>query len=59
MSYEEMLDRRSEILKRNIGTMILKENQQGLSGQENHLYQNMIKELHQTENELNTKRNES
>jgi hypothetical protein len=53
LTYKEMLGRRSEILKRNIGSLIIKENQQGLSQQENNFFRSMIKELHQNEYELN------
>ncbi|CAH1217507.1 hypothetical protein PAECIP111893_04290 [Paenibacillus plantiphilus] len=59
MTYVEMMRRRNEILKRNIGSMILKSNKQGLSGQENSFYKNMIKELHQGESEINAFRNQS
>ena len=54
MTYIEMLGRRSEILKRNIKALLLKDNKYGLSGQESNFYQNMIKELHQNEHELNS-----
>ncbi|MBW7475821.1 hypothetical protein K0T92_13785 [Paenibacillus oenotherae] len=59
MTYIEMMRRRNEILKRNIGSMILKSNKQGLSGQESSFYKNMIKELHQGESEINAYRNQS
>jgi hypothetical protein len=54
LTHIEMLRRRGEILKRNMGTMILKDNRQGLSGQESYFYQNMLKEFHRNEYELNT-----
>jgi hypothetical protein len=54
-----MLGRRSEILKRNIGQLMLKKNRSGLAGQESNLYQSMIKELHQNEHQLNAVRNQS
>jgi hypothetical protein len=59
LTYTEMLGRRSEILKRNIGTMILKDNKHGLSGQESNFYKMMLKEWHQTELELNSAKKES
>lgn len=48
-----MLGRRSLILKRHIGKMIMKDNKHGLSMQENQFYQQMIKELYQNESEMN------
>lgn len=54
MTHIEMLRRRSEILKRNIGSMILKDNKQGLSGQENLFYQGMVKKWHQNEFEIHS-----
>ncbi|MBP1990656.1 hypothetical protein [Paenibacillus eucommiae] len=56
MTYVKLLGRRSEILKRNIGNLISKDNQYGLSDQENMFFKNMIKELHQNEYELNSSR---
>ena len=56
MTYMDMLGRRSLILKRNIGNLIIKDNKQGLSAQENNFYQSMIKEWHQNESELNAVR---
>ncbi|WJH35675.1 hypothetical protein MJA45_25685 [Paenibacillus aurantius] len=52
MTKTEMLGRRSEILKRTIGSLIVKDNQQGLDHQESHFLRNMVKELHQNEHEL-------
>ncbi|MEC0091609.1 hypothetical protein [Paenibacillus macquariensis] len=49
-----MLERRSEILKKNIHQMIMQDNQVGISDQQNMLMQHMIKELHQTSHEMNT-----
>jgi hypothetical protein len=48
----DMLGRRSEILKRSIGRMAVKDNQQGLSLQESNYYQSVIKKWHQNENEM-------
>lgn len=59
MTYIEMMRRRNEILKRNIGSMILKRNKYGLSGQESSFYNHMLKELHQGESEINAYRNQS
>ncbi|NIK78269.1 hypothetical protein FHS15_003407 [Paenibacillus castaneae] len=59
MTYMDLLDRRNNILKRNIGNMVMKDNRRGLSTQESHFYQNMIKEWHQNENELNSARKQS
>lgn len=56
LTYMDMLGRRSIILKRNIGNLIIKGNKQGLSSQESSFYQNMLKEWHQNENELNSAR---
>jgi len=53
MTYNEMLTRKGEILKRNIGKMIIQDNKNGLGDQEGYLMQKMIKELHQNEHELN------
>ncbi|MFS0724553.1 hypothetical protein [Paenibacillus sp. 1P07SE] len=53
MTYSELLTRRSEILKRNIGRMIVRDNRNDLGDQEGYLMQRMIKELHQNEYELN------
>lgn len=55
MAYDEMLERRTEMLKRRIGEMIAKENQYGLGDQDGLLLQRMIKELHQTNFEMNSK----
>ncbi|WP_193556523.1 hypothetical protein [Paenibacillus lutimineralis] len=53
MRNHEMLERRSEMLKRRIGELIAKENQYGLGRQESHFLQMSIRELHQTSFELN------
>ncbi|OWA33389.1 hypothetical protein B9G55_22215 [Saccharibacillus sp. O16] len=58
MSYTEVLERKSEILKKTMENWILKENRDGLNRQEAHIYRNMLKELHQNEQELNTARGE-
>ncbi|WP_198402174.1 hypothetical protein [Paenibacillus crassostreae] len=47
-----MLERRSEILKKNIHRMIVQDNQYGISNQQNMLMQHMIKELYQTSHEM-------
>lgn len=59
MSYMNMMTRRNEILKRNIGSYILKDNKQGLTNQENYFFQNMLRELYQNESEINAGRNQS
>lgn len=59
MTYMDMLGRRSIILKRNIGNLIIKDNKQRLSTQESHFYQSMLKEWHQNANELNSARKHS
>jgi len=59
LTYMDMLGRRSIILKRNIGNLIIKDNKQGLSMQENHFYHSMLKEWHQNANELNSARKHS
>ncbi|OWR29969.1 hypothetical protein CDO73_12895 [Saccharibacillus sp. O23] len=58
MSYTEVLERKSEILKKTMENWILKENRDGLNRQEAHIYRNMLKELHQNEQELHTAREE-
>ncbi|RCX20571.1 hypothetical protein DFP94_103302 [Fontibacillus phaseoli] len=55
MAYDEVLERRSEMLKRRIGEMIAKENQYGLGKQEGLFLRRMIKEWHQTAHEMNAK----
>lgn len=57
LSYKDVLDRRSELLKRSIYSMILKDNRQGLSVNESNVYNSMLKELHLNENALNEERN--
>ncbi|CAM3536169.1 MULTISPECIES: hypothetical protein [Saccharibacillus] len=58
MSYTEVLERKSEILKKTMENWILKENRDGLNRQEAYIYRNMLKELHQNEQELGTARDE-
>ncbi|WP_413374720.1 hypothetical protein [Paenibacillus taichungensis] len=53
---QEVLERRSELLKKNIHQMLLQDNQHGISRQDNMFLQQMIKELHQTSYEMNTTR---
>ncbi|WP_199925559.1 hypothetical protein [Paenibacillus bouchesdurhonensis] len=55
MAYDEVLERRNELLRRQVGEMLAKENQYGLKDQESHFLRRMIKELHQTEFELSGK----
>jgi len=57
MTYEQMMGRRNEVLKRNISRYIMKNNRKGLSGQEFGVYKHMLKELHQSEQELKASRN--
>lgn len=52
----DVLERRSELLKKNIQQMIIQDNQYGISRQQNMFLQQMIKELHQTSYEMNTER---
>jgi hypothetical protein len=49
-----MLERRSEILKKNIHQMIIQDNQFGISDQQSMIMQHMIKELHQASHELDS-----
>lgn len=56
MTYTKLLERKGEILKRTVETWIMKENRDGLDRQEAHIYRNMVKELHQNEQELNVAR---
>lgn len=51
-----MLERRSEILKKNIHQLLIRDNQVGISNQQNMLMQHMIKELHQTSHEMNSEK---
>jgi len=53
---QEVLERRSELLKKNIHQMILQDNQYGISRQDSMFLQQMIKELVQTSHELNAQR---
>ncbi|PZE19327.1 hypothetical protein [Paenibacillus xerothermodurans] len=59
MNYTEMLGRRSEILQRHIGNLINKENQFGLTKQENNFFQAMVKEYHRNKYELQASRKQS
>ncbi|MDF2958375.1 MAG: hypothetical protein K0S39_110 [Paenibacillus sp.] len=54
MTYSEMLGRRSEILKRHIGSLISKDNQQGLTDYEHNFLKDMVKEFHRNKYELNS-----
>ncbi|WP_211747148.1 hypothetical protein [Paenibacillus sp. Marseille-Q4541] len=51
-----VLERRSELLKKNIEQMLIRENQQGITRQQSMFLQQMIKELHQTSHDLNLER---
>lgn len=51
-----VLERQNEILRRNIETMTIKNNQNGLSRQESSFYHTMVKEWHQNQREINHKR---
>ncbi|CAH8705206.1 hypothetical protein M5W83_13620 [Paenibacillus thiaminolyticus] len=53
MSNEHMLERKNELLRRNIQQYLLLENQHGLSQQEQHFLQHLIKEMHQNNYEMN------
>ncbi|MDQ0087435.1 hypothetical protein J2T12_000829 [Paenibacillus anaericanus] len=55
MAYDDVLVRRSEMLKRRIGVMITRENQYGLGNQDGHFLRRMVRELFQTEFELKAK----
>lgn len=56
LTYTKLLERKGEILKRTVETWIMKENRDGLDRQEAHIYRNMVKELHQNEQELGVAR---
>lgn len=58
MGYTELLERKSEILKKTIENWVMKDNRDGLNRQEAHIYQNMLKEFHQNAHELNVVRDE-
>lgn len=53
---QAVLERRSEILKKNIERMLIRENQRGITRQQSMFLQQMIKELHQTSHELDVKK---
>ncbi|BFH17599.1 hypothetical protein J6TS7_18310 [Paenibacillus dendritiformis] len=53
LSNEHMLERKNELLRRNIQQYLLQENQHGLSHQEQHFLQHLIKEMHQNNYEMN------
>ncbi|MDR9852304.1 hypothetical protein RJP21_01665 [Paenibacillus sp. VCA1] len=53
---QAVLERRSEMLKKHIQQLLIRDNQQGISRQQNMFLQQMIKELHQTSHELNGSR---
>ncbi|MEC0368402.1 hypothetical protein P9847_22245 [Paenibacillus chibensis] len=50
---QAVLERRSELLKKNIQQLLIQDNQHGISRQESLFLQQMIKELHQTSHEMN------
>ena len=52
MSHHELLERRNEILKKQMSKMILKENKTGLSKQDALLKSRIIKEIHHTTHDL-------
>jgi len=52
MSQHKLLKRRSEILKKQVSRMILKENRDGLTRQDALLKRRIIKELHHTSYDL-------
>lgn len=56
MNSTVVLERQNEILRRNIETMTIKNNQNGLSRQESSFYHTMVKEWHQNQREINHKR---
>ncbi|MFD1883905.1 hypothetical protein [Paenibacillus wenxiniae] len=58
MNSTAVLERKNEILRRNIDTMIMKNNKDGLSRQENNFYHTLVKEWHQNQHEMNQKRDE-
>lgn len=56
VNHTEMLGRRSEILRRIIGNLIIKDNQFGLSEQENNCFKDMVKKFHRSKYELHASR---
>lgn len=58
MGYTEVLERKSEMLKKTVENWILKESRDGLNLQEAHIYRHTLKELHQNEYELGSARDE-
>ncbi|MDR0269078.1 hypothetical protein [Paenibacillus sp.] len=51
---QAVLERRSEMLKKHIQRLLIKDNQHGISRQQSMFLQQMIKELHQTSHEMNS-----
>ena len=52
MTHLRELERKSELLKKNVQNLLIQNNQHGLNGQENMLLRKMIKELHQNVHEI-------
>ncbi|GIO66625.1 hypothetical protein VQ056_05805 [Paenibacillus sp. JTLBN-2024] len=50
---QAVLERRSEMLKKHIQQLLIRDNQHGISRQQSLFLQQMIKELHQTSHEMN------
>ncbi|WP_438434772.1 hypothetical protein [Gorillibacterium sp. sgz500922] len=52
MTREQVLERQSEMLKRNMQELIMKQNQRGLSRQDGRYLQQVIKQFHQNVHSL-------
>jgi len=50
----DMLKRRSEILKRNIGSMMPKDNGRSLNAQESRFYYQLVRKWHENEHEIHS-----
>ena len=54
MARNEILEKKNEILRRNISELVLRKNQSGLNEQENQLMKRFIKEFHHNNYSLRT-----
>ena len=53
MTQEQLLERKNEMLRRNMQSLIVKQNQRGLSKQDGQFLQQVIREFHQNVHQLN------
>ena len=52
----EVLERKNELLKKKIHTMLLRENKKGLTKQDKHLKNHLIRELYSNNYQMNNSR---